>query len=122
MDRSICQEKKDLIGVSHLSLCLNTRLELSKEWCEKGRSTKSNLWECLSVSGKHVLNSEDFWILWVSIHGKAVVHIIDTHMSRDSTEAEEWELLIGVIWLEDLSDLRNRRFILVVGSEIMEGA
>ena len=120
MDCSISQEKEDLVDHTLLHSCLHAHLELSEEWCEIGRTSEANLRECLSVSCKNVLDCEHLRVCWVSVHGEAVIDTVDTHVSWDTTESEEREHLVAIIRLNDLADLPNRSFVLVIRTEIME--
>jgi len=100
MDGSISQEKKDLVDVLTLESHYVT-LELLEKRSEVSWTSESNLWECLSVSGDHVLDSDDFWLSGVTIDGEAVVDTVDSHVAWDTTEAEAWECLVTIIWLKD---------------------
>jgi len=94
VDCSISQEKEDLVDHTLLHGCLHAHLELLEKWCEQGRAAETDLWECLSVSCEDVLDGENLRVRGVAVHGEAVIYTINTHVSWNSTEAEEWEHLV----------------------------
>ena len=47
--------------------------------------------------------------------------VVDSHVAGNAAEAEGGELLRLVIGFEDLADLEDGLFVLVVGTEVMEG-
>jgi hypothetical protein len=121
MDGSIGQEKEDLIDVLTLELH-HVVLELLEERSKVCWAAKSDLWECLSVCGYHVLNSNDFWLGSVAINSEAVVNAVNTHMAWNTTETEAWEGLVTIIWFKDGTDRPECGLVLVVLSEEMERA
>jgi len=43
-------------------------------------------------------------------------------MARDTTESENWEAPIAVIWLDDLAHVIESRFILILCTHVMHRA
>jgi hypothetical protein len=121
MDSSISKEKQDLI-CSCARQALYIPHELLQERSKECWSTKSNCLQVLSIGCHNVLDSDDFWFLWISIQSEAVVHGIDTHVSGDSSESKCRETLIRVIWLNHHAYIEESALILIVGSEVMERA
>ena len=59
------------------------------------------------------LDTDDIGIRSVTIKGKAVAHCVLTHMSRNSTEAENREGPIVVIRFQNSTDVCKSDFILI---------
>jgi len=97
---SISQEQKDLVDVLTLET-IDVILELLEERSKVRWASESDLWECLSVSGDHVLDSDNFWLSRVAVDSEAMVNGIDSHVAWNSTESEAWECFVTIIWLKD---------------------
>ena len=41
-------------------------------------------------------------------------------MSRDATEAEDWEAPVGIVGLDDQANVEESALVLVVGAQIMQ--
>ena len=96
--------------------------ELLEKRCEEGWTSKTDLWERLSVCRYDVLDSNDVWACWISIQREAVINGIYAHVSRNTSKSKDREALIRVIWLDDSADVHQGTLVLVVGSEVMERA
>jgi len=119
MDDTIGEQKKDLVLVC-AQLRLNIVLELRQERSEEGWTSEANLGECLPVCIDNSLDSKNIWVLWVAIHGKAVVNTIDAEMSRNTTESKDWEASIVVVWLNNSTDIEESSLVLVVSTHVMK--
>ena len=100
MNGSISQEQKDLVDVLTLET-IDVILELLEERSEVRWASESDLWECLSVSGDHVLDSDNFWLSRVAVYSETVIDCVDSHVAWNSTESKAWECLVTIIWLKD---------------------
>lgn len=96
--------------------------EFLQKWREKGWTAKTNAWQSLSVGRHDLIDSEDLWIRRVAVHGKAVVHRVDSKMARNTSKTEDWERLVKIVWLDDLTNISESGLVLVVLAEVMERA
>ena len=122
VDATVSQEQKDLVDWSALSGRLDTLKELLEEWSEEGGPAESDLRKRLPVGSKHIRNGYDVRALWITIHCKAVAHTVQAHVPRDASKAEEWECFIHVIRLDDLTNVVDRSFVLVVLTKVVQRA
>ena len=120
MDGSISEQKQYLVG-GRVGQALHIPHKLFQEWSKECWSTKSNLWQVLSISSHDVLDADDLWVLWISIKSKAVIHCINAHVSGDSSEPKCRETLVCVIWLDHHAHIEKSALILIVGSQIVKG-
>ena len=119
MDSAISQEEQDLVAVLSRHR-LHVSLELSEKWSEERRSTKTNLWQCLSVGLHDGLDADNLWIARIAVHCEAMVRRIQVQMARDASKAEDWEASVRIVWLNDHAHVEKGRLILVVLAEVME--
>ena len=120
MDSSIGQQKQNVVGV-RASLGADVLIELIQKWSKVCWTSKADRRQCVPVSCKYLLDASwDLWILWITIDCKAMVHTIYAHVPRNTTEAEDWEALVVVIGLDDLANLPDCCFILVVVPKVVE--
>ena len=99
---------------------LDIVLELAEKRGKQGRSSESDLRECLPVGIDDALNSFDLWILSITVHGKAVADSIDAKMARDTAKTEHWEASVIIVGLNDDSDVHESGLILVITSHVVE--
>ena len=50
-----------------------------------------------------------------------MIDCIEAHMSRNTSETENWETLVVIIRFDYLTNLKNCTFILIVVSEVVKG-
>ena len=55
----------------------------------------------------------------VPIDREAVADLSHGNMSRNATEPEERELLVGVIWLDDRPDIVDGSLVLIVPPQVV---
>ena len=79
--------------------------ELGEEGCEQSRTSKTNLRQSLTISLNDAINSDNFRVCRVSIHGEAVAYAINSKMTRNATKTENWEASVSIIWFNDCSDI-----------------
>ena len=51
-----------------------------------------------------------------------MIDSIETHMSWDTSETENWETFVVIIWFNHLTDFKNCTLILIVVPKIMKRA
>ena len=51
-----------------------------------------------------------------------MAHTVQAHVPRDASKAEEWECFIHVIRLDDLANVVDRSFVLVVLTKVVQRA
>ena len=100
MDSAVSQEQKNLVDALTLEL-LDVCFELLEKWSEIGWPAKSYLWECLSVSGDHVLDADHFWLGRVTVDGEAVTDGVYSQVAWYTSESKARESFVTVIRLKD---------------------
>ena len=73
---------------------LDVALEVVDDWCEVSRPGKEDVRNCAHVSIDDLINTIDAWSLLVSVQREAMLNGVDSEMSRDAAEAEDWEVLV----------------------------
>ena len=66
------------------------------------------------------MNSNNFWVAWISIHSETMVCRILADMSWYTTKTKHWEASIIVIWLKNITNWEKSLFILVVLTHVVE--
>ena len=94
--------------------------ELLQEGSEQGGATQTDLLLHLLVGSNNVLHREDVRVSAVAIDSEAVAHSVDSHVARDSTKAENGEVLVVVVRLDHRADVHQSTLVLVVLSKIVE--
>ena len=79
---------------------LDVRLEVGDDWSEVRRACEEYVGDGSHVSVDNLINSVDAWSLLISVQGEAMLNGIDAKVSRDTTEAKDWEVLIATEWLD----------------------
>ena len=106
----------DIFSIERLYI----RFELFKQWREVSWAAQADLWKSRSVSLQHSCNSVAIRILRVTVDCKAVSDSIDSHVSRNASESEDWETLVTVIWLKDATNISYCLFVLIIRAEVMK--
>ena len=105
------------VGRNHRSYILE---ELSEQGCEQSRTSEADLRQSLAIGLNDAINSDNFRISCVSIHGKAVANATNSEMTRDATETEYWEASVRVIWFYDLTNVHKAGLVLVLTTQEVE--
>ena len=75
----------------------------------------------LLVCCHDVRNGEDVGVGCISIQREAVANCVDAHVTGHSTETEDREHLVVVVWFNYHSDVEESALVLIVGPEVMQG-
>ena len=95
-------------------------IKILKKWCKEGRTSQLNLWERLPVGFDNICNSINLWfIVTISIDRETMAYSFCVHMPWYTTETEERELLVGVIRLDDSSDIVDGSLVLIVPPQVV---
>ena len=121
MDSAICQKKQNLVAHFLLGCWGDIAHKLLQERSKKSWSTKTNLWECLTICRNNSLNCLDLWVTHISIDWEAMTNSISPHVSWNTTKSENWEWSVCIIWLYYITYITDCWFVLVVCSKIMKG-
>ena len=97
--------------------------KLSQQRSKEGRTVKLDLGNCLLVCIDYIENaSSDFRVCGVSVKWEAVGNTTNAHVVWNSTETENWEAPIEIVWLDDATHIHKRLFVLVgARTHVMEG-
>jgi len=96
--------------------------ELGEERCEQGRTSEADLRQSLAVGLNNSINSDNFRVRRVSIHGKAVAHAINAKMSRNAAETENGKASVRVVRFHDCTNVQKAVLVLVITAQEMERA
>ena len=79
--------------------------ELGEEGCKQGWTSKTDLRQSLTICLNDAINSDNFRVCSISIHGEAVAHAINSKMTRNAAKTENWEASVSVIGFHDRSNV-----------------
>ena len=97
-------------------------LKLFKKGSKKSWPSKAYLGQIISICLQKLINSINFRVDWVSVQGKTVVYVVNSHVPRNTAKTKGGEALVRVIRLNHLSNLSNSVFVLISRSQIVERA
>ena len=61
----------------------------------------------------------DLWVSRVTVHGEAMVHAIDAQVAWNATKAEDREKFVRVVGLNDLPNIEDGAFVLVLSTQVV---
>ena len=112
VDRPIGQDEQDWV-LSRSHDRLRILFEFFKNGSEVCRATESNRSNCMFVSFNYVMNARDVGVRRVAIDCKAMADIVQSHVTRYSTEAEYGEASIVVVRLNNLANIVQGLLVLI---------
>jgi len=118
VDDAISDDQKNqvlLVPLRHLEALRHVASHF-KYFIEVSWSVQLHLFKRVLVSIKDAIQSITFWVEDVSVQGEAVRSSVlrQTSEFELATEAERWELLVGVVKLEDISHRLESLVVLVL--------
>ena len=100
MDRTVSEQEQDLVALGGLHR-QDVILELCQQGSKEGGPSKTNLRQSHPVGLHNGLDSHDFRVACVAIHGETMIRGIQIEMPRDAAKAEDREAAIRIVWLNN---------------------